>query len=133
MEIGIEYYYVREVVKLIIAQRLARKLCPHCKEPYRTSARELEEMRVPNTDEVTLSAHRGCEFCRGMGYIDRTGVFEIMPVSDEIKEIMTPEVRLNNVSDLAVQQGMLTLCQNAVSKVMAGETSLEEIRRTVPR
>lgn len=132
MEIGIEHYYVREVVKLIIAQRLARKLCAKCREPYTASASELAEMGVSG-EGVTLYAARGCEACLNTGYLDRTGVFEVMPVTGEMRDIMAPGVRLADLMDIATEQGMRTLWQNGVAKVLAGETTIDEIRRVLPR
>lgn len=132
MDIGIEYYYVREVVNLIIAQRLSRKLCPDCKEPYRASPDELRLMELPIDRETRIYRGIGCANCRNTGYLGRTGMFEVMKVTEEIREIMTPTVRLQSLTELAMRQGMRTMWQNAVDKVLAGETSLDEIKRTVP-
>ena len=85
MDIGVEYYYVREVVKLIIAQRLCRKLCTRCREERRATEAELEEMRTAGGPDAVIYGPRGCEHCGGIGYIDRTGVYEVMPVTHEIK------------------------------------------------
>lgn len=133
MEIGVEYYYVREVVKLIIAQRLVRRLCVECRVERLPSAAEAAEMGLSHAAGVTVFSPGGCDLCGGTGYRDRTGVFEVMPMTEEVKDLMAPGVRLNAIRDKAVEQGMRTLWQNAVSKVLAGETSLEEIRRTIPR
>jgi type IV pilus assembly protein PilB len=133
MEIGVEYFYVREVVKLIVAQRLVRQLCPQCKVDYTPSERELEELGLERGSQVTLKAPHGCEECHNTGYRHRTGVFETMPMTPEIKDMMSPEVRLSKIREIAIDQGMRTLWQNAVEKVLAGETSIEEIKRTVPR
>ncbi len=133
MEIGIEYYYVREVVKLVVAQRLARRLCVVCREQYVPSDAELGEMGLDAGPDVSLFRAAGCEECRGTGYLDRIGIFEVMPVTEEIRDLMVPGVQLDDITDVAVRQGMQTLWQNGVQKVAAGVTSLEEIRRTLPR
>lgn len=133
MEIGIEYYYVREVVKLIVAQRLIRVLCPHCAAPHSPTGEDLADLGMPADASPELRKATGCDQCRGTGYEGRTGVFEVMPMTGEIKDIMAPEVRLSTVKQLAVDQGMRTLWQNACDKVTAGITSLDEIRRAVPQ
>lgn len=133
MEIGVEYFYVREVVKLIVAQRLVRQLCPQCKVDYAPTPREIEELGLEPGSQVVLKGPHGCENCHNTGYVHRTGVFETMPMTPEIKDMMAPEVRLSHIRETAIAQGMRTLWQNAVEKVLAGETSVDEIKRTVPR
>jgi type IV pilus assembly protein PilB len=133
MEIGIEYYYVREVVKLIIAQRLMRKLCPGCREQYEPTPRELAELGLAEGVSGAFFNAVGCEACRGTGYLDRTGVFEVMTMTEEIKDLMAPEVPLRKVRDMAYSQGVRTMWQNAVEKVLAGETSVAEVTRAIPR
>jgi type IV pilus assembly protein PilB len=133
MEIGVEHYYVREVVKLIVAQRLARKLCADCRAEYQPGPEELAEMGLEPGGALTAYRAVGCALCDGTGYLDRLGVFEVMPMTEEIRDIITPGVQLDDVTEIAMRQGMHTLWQNGVAKVLAGETTLEEIRRTLPR
>ncbi len=132
VEIGIEPFYVREVVKLAIAQRLVRRLCPACKEAYTPDARELEETGVEDAG-VTFYRPRGCEGCEGSGYFDRTGIYEVMPMTAELQEMMTTQVPIREIKKTAVQLGMNTLWHNAVAKVIAGATSLAEVRRCIAR
>ncbi len=133
MEIGIEHYYVREVVKIIVAQRLVRRLCPHCAVEHEPSPGDLQELGIPASSEVSLKDPGGCGECRETGYSGRIGVFEVMPMTREIRDMMAPDVRLSSIKQLAVEQGMRTLWENAVEKVISGVTSIEEIRRAVPR
>jgi type IV pilus assembly protein PilB len=133
MEIGVEYFYVREVVKLIIAQRLLRELCPNCKTDYAPTSGDLADLGLPPDSKAALKTSAGCASCRNTGFIGRTGVYEVMPMSPEIKELMAPDVPLIKVRQCAIEGGMRTLWQNAVEKVLAGQTSLEEIRRAVPQ
>ncbi len=132
VEIGLEPFYVREVVKVAIAQRLVRRLCEHCREAYAPDARELAELGQ-ETGGLTLYRARGCEACGGSGYYDRTGIYEVMPMTEELKEMMTTQVPIHEVKETAVRQGMRTLWRNAVAKVLAGTTSVEEIRRCIAR
>lgn len=133
MEIGVEYFYVREVVKLIIAQRLLRELCTNCKTDYAPTSGDLADLGLPPDSKAALKTSAGCASCRNTGFIGRTGVYEVMPMSPEIKELMAPDVPLIKVRQCAIEGGMRTLWQNAVEKVLAGQTSLEEIRRAVPQ
>ena len=133
VEIGIEAYYVREVVRLVIAQRLVRLLCPECKEEYPPDEKELEELGQSADDGSVLFRARGCDLCGSTGYKGRGGVFEVMPMSEELKEMMTLDVPTRSIKEKAAEQGMRTMWQNAVRKVLAGKTSLEEIRRQIPR
>lgn len=133
MEIGIEHYYVREVVKLIVAQRLVRVLCPHCATEAAPAAEDLVELGLPAETEASFRSAVGCDQCRNTGFTGRTGVFEVMPMTRELRDMMTPDVRLSAIKDLAIQQGMRTLWQNAVDKVLAGVTSIDEIKRVIPR
>jgi len=133
MEMGVEYFYVREVVKLIIAQRLVRRLCRSCITDYAPSAEDLADLGLPANSKPPLKTAEGCAVCHGTGFVGRTGVYETMRMTGEIKEMMAPDVPLFKVRNLAIEDGMRTLWQNAVEKVLAGETSLEEIRRAVPQ
>ena len=133
MEIGIEYFYVREVVKLIIAQRLVRQLCEDCRVDYAPTPEEMNELGLEPGTQVALKAPGSCEHCHNTGYHGRTGVFEVMPMLPEIKDMMAPDIRLSKIRQVAIDSGMRTLWQNAVEKVLAGQTTLEEIKRAVPR
>jgi type IV pilus assembly protein PilB len=133
MEIGIEYYYVREVVKLIVAQRLVRQLCGHCSTDYEPSEQDCLELGVEAGGGSVFKAAGGCSHCHGTGYRGRTGVFEIMPMTGEIKDVMAPDVRLSHIKQIAIGQGMRTLWQNAVEKVLSGQTTIDEIKRVIPR
>jgi len=133
VEMGIEAYYVREVVRLVIAQRLVRMLCPECKEEYPADAREREELGVPVDGDAVLFRPGGCNACAFTGYKGRSGVFEVMPMTEDLKDMMTTGVPMRSIKEKAVDQGMRTMWLNAAGKVLAGKTSLEEIRRLIPR
>lgn len=133
VEMGIEAYYVREVVRLVVAQRLVRLLCPECKEEYLPGEREREELGEQADGGTPLFRARGCDACAFTGYRGRSGVFEVMPMSEELKEMMIADVPMRSIKEKAVEQGMRTMWRNAVGKVLAGMTSLEEIRRRIPR
>ncbi len=132
MDMGVEPYYVREVVKLIIAQRLVRKLCPRCKEPYRPPEEKLRELGL-GEEEGEYFRPVGCRYCNQTGYKGRTGVFEVMGMSKDLKSMMSLEVSPEKVIEVAVRDDMRTMWRNALRKFSKGVTSLEEIMRCVPR
>jgi len=131
VDIGIEPYYVREVVKLVIAQRLVRKLCPRCKEGYTPSPEVLVELGIEGSHRFYRPV--GCRYCGNTGYKGRIGVFEVMPMSEGIRALTDAQVNPGEVKARAVEEGMATMWRNAVNKVVQGVTSVEEIARTVPR
>lgn len=133
MDMGIEPYYVREVVRLIIAQRLVRKLCPRCKEPYELSPEVREQLGIGVEEGGDFYRAVGCKYCNQTGYKGRTGVFEVMGMDKELKAMMSLDVSPREVMEVAVSGGMRTMWRNAVRKFLRGVTSLEEIMRCVPR
>ncbi|RJP30654.1 MAG: type II secretion system protein GspE [Actinobacteria bacterium] len=133
IEMGIEPYYIREVVRVIIAQRLARKLCPRCKEKYAPDAELLSELGLDGSGHYAFYRPSGCKYCNNIGYKGRTSIYEVMPMSKALTAMMSLEVTPEEIKEKAVEQGMSTMWFNAVRKVAAGITSAEEIKRTIPR
>jgi type II secretory ATPase GspE/PulE/Tfp pilus assembly ATPase PilB-like protein len=130
---GVEPYYVREVIRLIIAQRLVRKLCPSCKEPYALSGNALSRLGIPTNGDDLIYKPKGCKHCKGTGYKGRVGVFEVMLMTDDLKSMTGLGLDAKQVRQKAIEQGMVPMWYNAVDKVISGVTSLEEIERNIPR
>jgi type II secretory ATPase GspE/PulE/Tfp pilus assembly ATPase PilB-like protein len=125
---GIEPYIVASSVKLVIAQRLVRRICPACREEVPVG--EAEKMEV---DEGVLSAlehmfrGKGCQGCHGIGYRGRAPVFEVMPVRTlEMKRVITEGATEVQVAQVAKKEGMRTLRDQALDMVNEGITTLEE-------
>jgi type IV pilus assembly protein PilB len=133
MEMGIEPYYIREVVRVIVAQRLARKLCPRCKDRYEASEEELEELGLEKGTENVFYKAVGCKYCNNTGYKGRTGIYEVMPMTRELKGLMSLDVNPNEIRYVAREQGMSTMWSSAIRKALLGITSISEIVRTIPR
>ncbi len=133
LDMGVEAYYVREVVRLIIAQRLVRKLCASCKEAYIPPADAILSLGIATKGDDVIYKALGCKHCNGSGYRGRTGVFEVMLMSDELKSLVGLNIQANEVRHKAIEQGMVPMWANAAEKVVAGITSLEEIERNIPR
>jgi type IV pilus assembly protein PilB len=128
VDMGIEPYLVASAVNCVIAQRLARKLCPTCR---RTAQVPSEHVGLPPGGEVEVFEAIGCPRCRQTGYRGRVGLFEVMNVTDEIRTLIVSHASSHEISALAVQQGMTTLREDGLAKVRGGETTLAELGRVV--
>ena len=112
----------------IVAQRLARKLCQHCREAYAPDATELVELGLPLQQTQTwLYRAAGCEACSFTGYSGRVGLFEVMPIRGALRSLI--ERSTEEIFAAAVEQGMTTMRQDGIRLVLDGQTSLAEVRR----
>jgi type IV pilus assembly protein PilB len=134
VEMGIEPFLVASSIDCILAQRLARKLCPRCKEEYEPTAEELRAARFPfDPKEPLPKLYRaaGCTSCGNTGYKGRMAVHEVMTVTEEIERMVAENASSEEMGRVARQQGMLTLREDGMEKVNQGLTSIEEILRVV--
>ncbi len=134
IDMGVEPYLISATVIGVLAQRLARRLCPHCKEPYEVPASELRRFgfRPEHPDQmVTLWRGRGCEYCRYTGFRGRIGIFELMRVNDEIAELIVRRAPLADIRDAAKANGMHELREDGLLKVLEGITTPDEVMRVV--
>jgi type IV pilus assembly protein PilB len=133
VEMGIEPFLVASALDCVLAQRLARRLCDRCKEPYVPSEAELEAARFPFEpgEEVKLFRAVGCSACGNTGYRGRMALHEIMTVTEEIERLVVEHASSESIAEVAREQGMLTLRMDGIEKVRAGQTSLEEVFRVV--
>jgi type IV pilus assembly protein PilB len=131
MNMGVASYNIASSVTLIIAQRLARRLCNNCKEEDSNIPRpELikQGFREDELDELILYRAQGCEQCT-RGYKGRVGIYEVMPVSEEMGRIIMANGNAIEIADQAQRDGVSDLRRSGLSKVQQGITSLEEINR----
>jgi type IV pilus assembly protein PilB len=134
VDMGVEPYLISATVIGVLAQRLARRLCPHCKEPYEVPAADLRRFgfRPERPDQmVTLWRGRGCEACRYTGFRGRIGIFELMRVNDEIAELIVRRAPLADIRDAAKANGMHELREDGLLKVLEGVTTPDEVMRVV--
>jgi general secretion pathway protein E len=115
----------------ILAQRLVRKICPHCKEPFEMDSGELSSLGLDLGKSGALTLHRGkgCLKCRGTGYLGRSGIYEVLPVTESIRRHVTAECNAEAIRDMARREGMITLRENAVKKLLEGKTTYQEVLR----
>lgn len=115
----------------IIAQRLARKLCKKCKEPYDAELYERQIMGIPQGEAVTLYRAKGCPECNNIGYKGRLAVLETMRFTSEMDEMLLAGESQHAILEQAIKQGFSTMAQSALRWVRQGETSIEEVSRVV--
>jgi general secretion pathway protein E len=128
IDMGIEPFLVSSSVRAIIAQRLVRKLCPVCREPYEPGAEELEEWGLSSRGGTFFKA-RGCAECMETGYRGRTGIYEFLPVGEEIASLVLRTSDANQIRRKARELGMRTLREDGLDRASAGLTTVSEILR----
>ncbi|MBW1741330.1 MAG: type II secretion system ATPase GspE [Deltaproteobacteria bacterium] len=131
IDMGIEPFLVSSSVIAILAQRLVRVICNHCKEPYTPDEDSLETIGITPDMFANKKLYRGkgCPLCLHTGYKGRTGIFELMILDDTIKTLILKTSDANTIKHEAVAQGMVTLRQDGAQKVMDGITTIEEVFR----
>jgi type IV pilus assembly protein PilB len=132
IEMGVEPFLVSSAVDCVLAQRLARKLCPDCKREWRPKKEVLIEagFDADTLPEVVYRAD-GCKKCGNTGYRGRLGVHEVLMITEEISRLCVDEGTSEEIKALAIDQGMLTLRQDGLEKVRMGLTSIEEVVRVI--
>lgn len=128
VEMGIEPFLVSSSVSCTIGQRLLRKICTECKESYAPSSQLVERMGIPR--DAVLYKGRGCPICRGTGYKGRIGVYEVLVLDDDIRELIQGKASADLVRKMAVEKGMTLMKDDALRKALLGITTLEEAINT---
>jgi type II secretory ATPase GspE/PulE/Tfp pilus assembly ATPase PilB-like protein len=133
LDMGIEPFLISSAVCGVIAQRLVRQICPKCKISYQPPMDAVRRLGLSTetTQGVKFYRGKGCEHCRGTGYKGRTGIYELMTVNDEIRDLALQRASGHQVKEAAIRNGMITLKSDATEKVLLGVTTLEETLRVV--
>ena len=131
MNMGIEPFLVASSVNLICAQRLVRRLCANCKVQHAQPPQSLIEVGFTSEDAhaVVPFEPKGCEKCNNTGYKGRVGLYEVMEVSDQLRELVLVGASAMELRRKALEEGMITLRMSGLHKVKAGLTSVEEVVR----
>ncbi|MDD9892562.1 MAG: type II secretion system ATPase GspE [Gammaproteobacteria bacterium] len=127
-DMGIEPFLLSSSLVSILAQRLVRKLCTHCREPYQAPKTELDVLKVDQEEPVTLYHAHGCEHCNHTGYAGRSGIYELITVDSKMRELIHDGESEHAMTEHARSQG-LNLTQDGYQKVLNGDTTLEEVLR----
>ncbi|HYA02352.1 MAG TPA: GspE/PulE family protein [Syntrophobacteria bacterium] len=131
IDLGVQPFLISSTIVGVVAQRLVRKICPHCVESYRVKVADLAPLSVkaPPNRELELKVGKGCRQCRNTGYLGRTSIFEVVPMDDRLRELTTKAAPLLDLQKAALAGGMRTLQQSAIDKMLRGITTLEEVLR----
>ncbi len=132
IDMGIEPYLISSSVIGVMAQRLLRVICPHCKSPYKPPAPMLSlwnENEKSSLSGAQFNKGAGCEKCLQTGYFGRTGIFELLVVDDDIKELVIKRSPSHVIQEAAIERGMSTLREDGLRKALTGLTALEEVCR----
>jgi len=131
LNMGIEPFLIASSVNLIMAQRLARSICPKCREPYELPAQALIDLGVPAEEAKPIHTWKGkgCSHCGDTGYRGRTALYEVMRITDELRELVLAGGTAAELKQQAIDDGMVTLRQAGITKIASGETTLEEVLR----
>ena len=129
LDMGVEDYLLIATVNAIVAQRLVRKLCPTCREPYEAQAEFLARLGLPGGEPRTLYRAVGCPECGGSGYRGRTTILEILRMSERLRDLILAHAPASELQSVAIAEGMRTMHEHGVIKALAGITSVEEILR----
>lgn len=135
VDMGIEPFLLTSTLEAIVGQRLLRTICPSCRAPYFPTDEELADFGVTRdeVEEITFTQGRGCDDCNFTGYKGRIGIFEMMEVSDSIKELVIQRATTDDIHAMAVHEGMTTLRQDGWLKICLGMTTFEEVtKHTIP-
>lgn len=127
IDMGIPGYLLADAMIGVIAQRLVRRLCPKCKEVYEAQPEERRLLGISTEEPVTLYRSCGCPHCNNTGYSERIGIYEIMRVTPELKMAISHRATTQEITQIALDQGMRTLRMSAVKLVLAGVTSMTEM------
>ena len=132
VDMGVEPFLVASSLTAVMAQRLVRRLCADCREAYPPTAEELKEVgltpeAVARAGNPTIYRAKGCDVCGGNGYRGRTGIYEMLMVDDDIRQLALKNVDSGSMKKAGVAKGMRTLLDDGARKVLAGETTLAEV------
>jgi len=127
VDMGVEPYLVASSVVGVVAQRLVRKICPHCKEEYEASEYERKILTGSSNGTLKLYKGKGCGHCNGTGYIGRTGVYEIMEITREHRDVINITRDSDILKDISIKYGMTTLEDECKKLVLNGTTTMQEL------
>jgi type IV pilus assembly protein PilB len=128
---GVEAFLVNSSVNLVCAQRLVRRICEHCREPHPLAPETLVEAGFDpgEVGALRLLRGRGCERCGRTGYRGRIGLFEVMEMTEGLRQLVIENAPVSALRRLAIEEGMVTLRQSGLRKVRDGLTTLDEVVR----
>ena len=133
MDLGAESYVIASALVGVVAQRLVRRLCVHCRRQYTPPADVLRSLNIAEADAAAIPFYKsvGCDQCNHTGYRGRIGIYEVMRVTDKLRRLITVKSTEDQLREMAVAGGMITLGEDGLAKVKSGITTPEELLRVV--
>ncbi|MBD3322757.1 MAG: type II secretion system protein GspE, partial [Chitinivibrionales bacterium] len=136
IDMGAEPFLVASSVKIVIAQRLLRRICPDCKQPVDTNHEEIAGIlgiTPEKAKSISLYSGKGCPLCNGTGFRGRCGLYEVLPISRGMQDLIINRAPPTELNDLAIKEGMKTLKDCALEKLVSGTTTLEEMLTAIEK
>ena len=133
VDMGVEPFLISSSVLGVLAQRLARTICTNCREAYAPPVEALHRLglKPEQGEEILFYRGKGCDRCKGSGYKGRYGLFELMPMSESIRELVLKGASADQIRQQAIAEGMKTLADDGILKVLEGATTIDELLRVV--
>jgi type IV pilus assembly protein PilB len=133
IDMGVAPFLISSSVIGVMAQRLVRRICPKCIEEYVPEKNVLDNFKlnfkIPDTENLKLYRGKGCDYCKNTGYRGRVAIFEMVRINDEIRSMIMKNASSNEIKEVAIRNGMLTLLDSGITKVLEGVTTIEEVLR----
>lgn len=128
-DMGVEPFLIASSVIAVLAQRLVRTICKNCKASYQPSEKELATLNLNGKNKINFQSGKGCDNCKKTGYRGRIGIYELMLVSEKIRELLMSRSASNIIKKTAQEEGMKTLREDGIDKISQGLTTIEEVVR----
>ena len=136
LDMGIEPYLIASSLNGVLAQRLVRVLCRNCREAYTPPKKVLQSLNVRQildvSGEIVFYRPRGCELCDGSGYAGRAGIFELLTITESIRDLILEKAKLSALREAAAREGTVSMKQNGIQLVSQGATTMAEVMRVLP-
>lgn len=140
IDMRIEPFLIASSVNIVVAQRLVRKICLYCRESYEITQEELKKLGLPeksikkffsNKKKIIIYRGKGCRSCVNTGYFGRAGIFEVLKIEDNIRKLIMEKANANRIEEEAIKNGMTTMLENGIEKMLFGITTIGEIIRVI--
>jgi general secretion pathway protein E len=131
LDMGVEDYLMTSTINGLVGQRLVRVLCPHCREPYPALPALIERLQLHRFASGPITLHKpvGCAACNQTGYLGRTMVIEVLPITDAIRNLILKHAEAREIQRAAIEEGMVTMFEHGMQKALAGITTTDEVLR----
>ncbi|MGD9209884.1 MAG: GspE/PulE family protein [Desulfobacteraceae bacterium] len=131
LDLGVASFLIQSTLVGILAQRLVRRICSHCKEFFDIESEKLNNLGIDirQLGKIRLAHGKGCQRCRGTGYKGRVGIFEVLPYTDSLRQLTTRDTDIALLKKQAIKEGMMTLRQSAIDKLLKCSTTYQEVLR----